>query len=72
MHQLILTFEDHVKLGPVSAAKLLGYEYSTYAQYKNCRRKIRPYLKAHIEAVMLLEPNVLKTLIAEAISNDGT
>ena len=69
MHTLILEFEDHVKLGPVSSAKLLGYSYQTYAQYKNRRRKISPYLRAHIKAVMLLEPDVLKTLIAEAISN---
>jgi hypothetical protein len=67
MNQVILSFEKHVELGPVLAAKLLGYPYSTYAQYKNGSRELRPYVRRHIQAVMLLQADTLKDLIAEVL-----
>lgn len=72
MNALVVEFEKHTALGPVSAAKLLGYPYSTYAQYKNGKRTIRPYLRRHIQAVMLLPPHILKQLITEVVSSDDS
>jgi hypothetical protein len=69
MNPIILDFEKHVELGPVAAAKLLGYPYSTYSQYKNHTRKVRPYLRRHIQAIVLLPRETLDQLISEILSD---
>lgn len=70
MNALVLEFEKHTQLGPVNAAKLLGYAYSSYAQYKSGARPLKPYLKRHIRVVMMLPREQLKVLIAEVLADD--
>lgn len=72
MNELILNFESRTGLGPVLAAKLLGYPYSTYAQFKNNKRAIKPYLRNHIYAVLLLPDDSLSRLIQEVVARGST
>lgn len=67
MNTLITDFERHIKLGPTFAARLLGYAYPTYAQYRSGRRPLQLYARRHIQAVMLLPPPALDMLIREHV-----
>ncbi len=66
-HPKLLQFESHTALGPTFAARLLGLPYISYAQYRSGTRPLKKQLVFHMEAVMLLEPEVLRQLIAEVV-----
>lgn len=63
LNPVLLNFEARVGLGSTYASALLGTAYPTYAQYRSGRRDLPLYHHRHIEALLLLEPAVLNTLI---------
>lgn len=65
--ELLIEFERHTGLGSTYAARLLGYAYSTYAQYRNGRRELQPYTVRHIQALMLLPTGALDKLIKDHV-----
>lgn len=69
VNALLRQFETHCGLEPVNAAKLLGYAYVTYSQYRNGRRPLQLYAERHIRAVMLLPMKALDALIKEHVFN---
>lgn len=69
MNDLLTKLESHIALGPVSAAKLLGYSYSTYAQYRSGLRPLPRYARHHVSAVMRLTRKQLDGLIKEVVFN---
>lgn len=69
MNETLIRFEQHTRLGPVATARLLGYSYSTYAQYRSGLRPLQRYAARHVEAVMLLPRRTLDRLIKEHVFN---
>lgn len=67
VNQFILDFESHIQLGPTYAAELLGIAYSTYAPVRAGRRKLQPYIRKHIKAILMLNEEQLKRLIEEEV-----
>ncbi len=63
MNDTLIQFEASIGLGATFAARVLGVAYPTYAQYRSGRRPLPLYHKRHIEALHLLPPKVLMTLI---------
>lgn len=68
MSAVLYQLEDRLRAGPVKTSRLLGYSYSTYAQYKNGRRDMTPYLVAHVKALMALTDEELKKQLEEAVN----
>lgn len=69
MEKLLLDFEKHTGLGPTKAAKLLGFAYPTYAQYRNGERPIKKYGRRCVQAMMLLSQENLDAMIKEHVFN---
>lgn len=67
MNTLLLDFETRVGLGPTRAAKLLGVKYPTYAQYRSGRRRLPPYHRNHIRALLALSKRALRRQIEECV-----
>jgi hypothetical protein len=67
MNETLVRFEQHIKLGPVATARLLGYSYSTYAQYRSGLRPLQLYAARHVEAVMRLPRKTLDSMIKEHV-----
>lgn len=65
LNSFLLDFERRVDLGSTAAAKLIGVAYPTYAQYRSGRRTLPHYHENHVQALLLLEINVLTRLIEE-------
>lgn len=65
LNPVLLNFEAHTGLGSTYASALLGTAYPTYAQYRSGRRDLPLYHRRHIEALLLLAPEVLRRLIEE-------
>ncbi len=70
MNKVLLEFEKHTQLGPTFACELLGVAYPTYNQVRNGTRDLQRYTERHIQALMLLPPEVLQQLIQEHV-RDG-
>lgn len=66
--ELLDELEERLDQGPVYTARALGYPYSTYAQYKSGRRRLKPYLTNHIHAILALPDEQLRVCIEEAIA----
>ena len=62
-----MEFEQHTALGPTFAAKLLGYAYPTYAQWRCGSRSMQIYTERHVRALMLLPAEVLEQQIKEQV-----
>jgi hypothetical protein len=62
---LLLELESHTALGPTYAARLMGLAYVTYAQCRCGSRPLKLYHARHIEALLRLEPKVLRALIQD-------
>lgn len=62
--------EQRLGFGPVKTARFLGYSYATYAQYKNGRRDITPYLAEHLRALKIMPDTLLQQLSEEAPNGD--
>lgn len=65
MNPILLNFETRIGLGATFAARLLGTAYPTYAQYKSGDRPLPRYHRNHVQALLLLAPDVLQQLIEE-------
>lgn len=65
MNDTLLEFEAKTGLGPTFAARLIGTAYPTYAQYKSGARALPRYHAHHVQALLLLAPDVLRQLIEE-------
>lgn len=63
LNPVLLNFEAKIGLGATYASALIGTAYPTYAQYRSGRRPLPLYHRRHIEALLLLEPVVLNSLI---------
>lgn len=70
VNKVLLGFEKHTQLGPTFACQLLGVAYPTYAQVRSGSRPLQKYTQRHIEALMLLPPETLQSLIQEHV-RDG-
>lgn len=66
-HPKLLQFESHTALGPTFAARLLGIPYISYAQYRSSTRPLKKQLVFHMEALMLLDAEVLRKRISEVV-----
>lgn len=55
-HPLLITLEVRTGLGPVGAARLLGWPYITYAQFKSRKRELKEHQARYVELVLFLEP----------------
>lgn len=67
MNPVLLDFEQRTGLGPTFAARLIGTAYPTYAQYKSGVRPLPRYHRNHVQALLLLAPDVLQRLIEEHV-----
>ena len=72
MNILLITFEQHVCLGPVDTSRLLGYAYVTYSQWRSGKRPLKTYTKNHIADIMLLPEDSLNALIKTRIYDHKT
>lgn len=70
MNPVLTAFEAKLGLGPVKAARLLGIAYSTYAQYRSCRREIPAYVEHHVETVMLLDRETVMKVVMYHIKEE--
>lgn len=65
MNTLLLAFEAHIGLGPVTAARVLGCAYPTYAQYRSELRKLPKYHAYHVDSLMRVSAGELHKIIQE-------
>lgn len=65
---VLVAFETRTSLGPTFAARLLGMEYPTYAQYRSGRRPLKDTTIRHIDLLLFLTPAQLQ----EWIERHGT
>lgn len=66
MYHPLYELEHRLRIGPTKTARFLGYSYSTYAQYKNGRRELKPYLVAHVEALLFMPEDMLFKLLEDS------
>jgi len=59
IHPLIATLETRTGLGPIRCARLLGWPYITYAQFKSLKRELKDHQARYIELVLFLESDQL-------------
>jgi hypothetical protein len=71
-HPTLVDFEQRIGLGSTGAARLLGLPYITYAQYRSGERQLKTCHVRHIEALLLLQPSSLSTLIESYTNGSRT
>jgi hypothetical protein len=64
-NKVLIDFESRVDLGPTYAARLIGIAYPTYAAYRSGSRELPDYHRNHVQALLLLAPEVLSDLKEE-------
>lgn len=71
-NRLLIQFEKHTQLGPTYAARLLGYAYPTYAQWRAGSHVMQPHTERYVKALMLLPEDTLDGLIKEYVYGNQT
>lgn len=67
MNPALLEFEDFLARKPAEVCRVLGVAYSTYAGYRATDKPLPESVTRHIEALRLLEADVLNKLVRERL-----